>query len=64
MKQENEHNLVRKVESFKGLDIYMDEESIEQSADKLPDSNTESTQKSVVGSLSEKSIGAIKKIKL
>ena len=61
--RETDKTSLRKVETFKGLDIFVDQESFVGPPDdkSLP---SDTTKQSQLGSLDEKSVGAIKKIKL
>lgn len=61
--RETDKTSLRKVETFKGLDIYVDQESLVGSPDNKP-LPSDSSKQSQIGSIDEKSVRAIKKIKL
>ena len=61
--RETDKTSLRKVETFKGLDIYVDQESLVGSHDSKP-LPPDSSKQSQIGSIDEKSVSAIKKIKL
>ena len=61
--RETDKTSLRKVETFKGLDIYVDQESLVEPPDSKP-LPSDSSKQSQIGSIDEKSVRAIKKIKL
>ena len=61
--RETDKTSLLKVETFKGLDIYVDKESLVGSPDSKP-LPSDSSKQSQIGAIDEKSVRAIKKIKL